>query len=71
MWRDGHAMAAPVGGANEDGDVGSSRGAWGSIVEYEDRATAGLGGRHSWDGDGEPSSGTVRSAVESTNRNPS
>jgi hypothetical protein len=46
-------MAAPVGGANEDGDVGSSRGAWGSIVEYEDRATAGLGGRHSWDGDGE------------------
>jgi hypothetical protein len=71
MSRDGHAMAAPVGGTNEDGDGGSSRSAWGSTAEYEDCAMAGLRGVAHGDGDGEPSRDTDRLAVGLIDQNPS
>jgi hypothetical protein len=44
MLMDEDAMVVPVGGANEDGDGGISRGALGSVVEHKCRAMAGRGG---------------------------
>jgi hypothetical protein len=41
---DEHAMAAPVGGTNEDGDGRIGRGTLGLVVEHEYCSTVGLGG---------------------------
>jgi hypothetical protein len=58
-------MAASVGGANEEDDDGSSRGALGSAAEHEYCTMAGLRGTTHRDGDGEPSSDAYRLATES------
>jgi hypothetical protein len=72
---DEHAMADPVGGANEDGDDGINRGALGSATEHEYCTTTGLRGTTHGDGDDEFISdtsignGTHLSKPELTNTN--
>jgi hypothetical protein len=61
---DEHAMAVPVGGANEDGDGGINHDAHESVAEHEYCAMAGLGGTTHGSGNG-----ADRLAAKPTDRN--
>jgi hypothetical protein len=71
MSMDEHAMSAPVGGTNEDGDSGISRGTLGYATEHEYYATAELQGAAHGDGDNEPNGGAYQSAAEPIDQNTS
>jgi hypothetical protein len=66
---DEHAMAVPVGSANEDGDGGINCDTQESTAEHEYCIMAGLRGATHGDGTAEPNNGAVRLVAEPIYRN--